>query len=173
VQRPGIVHRLDKETSGCIVVAKNDHAHQSLAAQFASREVRKIYLAVVRGIPHRPCGTIEAAIARHPVHRQKMAVSDHPSARPARTDYKKLAEGKNIALLALTPLTGRTHQIRVHLKHLGHPILGDPVYGQRGNFARHFLHAWKLAFKHPVTQELMQFTAPVPPDFPLQPPLGC
>ena len=172
VQRPGIVHRLDKETSGCIVVAKSDEAHRALAAQFAGRTVRKKYLAVVRGIPHRPHGTIEAAIARHPVHRQKMAVSEHPSARAARTDYEKLAEGPKISLIACVPHTGRTHQIRVHLKHLGFPILGDPLYGQRGTFTRHYLHAWKLAFAHPITGAPMEFVAPVPDDFPLHPPPG-
>lgn len=170
VERPGIVHRLDKETSGCLVVAKNDHAHKSLAAQFANREVAKTYLAVVKGIPHRPWGSLKGAIGRHPYHRQKMAVKEGPDAREALTEYTLLAQGENMSLIECLPKTGRTHQIRVHLQHLGHPLLGDPVYGHRLGYPRHLLHAWKLSFTHPTTSERLSFTAPVPADFPLHPP---
>jgi 23S rRNA pseudouridine1911/1915/1917 synthase len=170
VERPGIVHRLDRETSGCLVVAKNDQAHKCLAAQFANREVSKTYLAVVRGIPHRPWGSLKGAIGRHPYHRQKMAVKEGPDAREALTEYTVLARGEGMSLIECLPKTGRTHQIRVHLQHLGHPLLGDPVYGHRLGYPRHLLHAWKLSFTHPSTSERLSFTAPVPADFPLHPP---
>ncbi len=169
-ERPGIVHRLDKETSGCLVVAKNDPAHNSLAAQFADRTVEKIYLAVVYGTPRRPKGEITAAIARHPVHRQRMAVSDHESARPAVTEWTSLLTQDKLSLIECRPRTGRTHQIRVHLKHIGLPLAGDPVYGKRGQFTRHLLHAHRLTFDHPRTAERLTFTAPIPVDFPLAPP---
>ncbi len=170
VERPGIVHRLDKETSGCLVVAKNDVAHRSLAAQFADRSVQKVYLAAVKGIPRRPHGIIDAEIGCHPVHRQRMAVTEEGRGRASVTGYRVLAKGEGISLLECKPQTGRTHQIRVHLKHLGCPILGDPVYGSRGTFLRHMLHAWKLTFVHPVTGAARGFTAAVPADFPLLPP---
>jgi len=169
-ERPGIVHRLDKETSGCLVIAKSDVAHQALSRQFADRTILKNYLAVVEGIPRRLNGTINAAIGRHHIHRQKMTVSDRPGARESETHYRVLASGEGLALLLCTPKTGRTHQIRVHLKHLGHPIAGDPVYGKRGRWERHLLHAWKLGFRHPVSGEELVFTSPVPDDFPLVPP---
>lgn len=172
IERPGIVHRLDKETSGCLVVAKNDTAHQSLAAQFAGREVDKIYLAAVKGHPRRPFGTINAAIGRHPVQRQKMAIVDEERGRAAVTDWRCLATGDGMSLVQCHPRTGRTHQIRVHMKHLGHPILGDPVYGIRGSWPRHLLHAWKLSFQHPSTGKTISCEAPVPGDFPLLPPQG-
>lgn len=162
--RPGIVHRLDKETSGCIVVAKTEATHQSLSAQFAAREVQKSYLALTDGIPRMPHGKIDAAIGRHPVHRQKMAVVDR--GREALTHYRVLAHGEGKALVECRPKTGRTHQIRVHLKHLGHPVTGDPQYGRRGTAERHFLHAWKLAFKHPASGKRVYFTATLSPDFP-------
>lgn len=170
VERPGIVHRLDKETSGCLVVAKNDIAHRSLAEQFADRKVKKVYLALVRGCPNRPWGTIDADIGRHPVHRQKMAVRENGQARAAVTDYRVLAKNEKMSLIECHPKTGRTHQIRVHLKHLGHPIVGDPIYGNRGDNTRHYLHAWKLEFEHPVSKKIVGFCAPVPPDFPILPP---
>lgn len=162
--RPGIVHRLDKETSGCIVVAKSDAIHSALAAQFANRLTEKAYLALVVGVPRMPHGTMEGAIGRHPIHRQKMAVVER--GRASLTMYRVLASEGNQALMECQPKTGRTHQIRVHLKHLGHPIVGDPVYGRRGTFTRHFLHAWKLAFQHPSTGEKVSFIAPLPQDFP-------
>jgi 23S rRNA pseudouridine1911/1915/1917 synthase len=172
VERPGIVHRLDKETSGCLVVAKDDIAHQRLSAQFANREVEKIYLAVVDGRLRRPSGTVEAAIGRHRVHRQKMAVLEDGRGRPAITEWRCLLHEHGCSLLECRPRTGRTHQIRVHLKHLGHPILGDSVYGNRGSWTRHLLHAWKIAFRHPVSGLEICCTAPVPADFPLLPPAG-
>lgn len=163
VERPGIVHRLDKETSGCLVVAKNDTAHRSLATQFEKREVRKTYLAVVEGRPKRPAGTVSEPIGRHPVHRQKMTVTER--GRAAVTEYKVLAAQGGLTLVECRPQTGRTHQIRVHLKHLGCPVAGDPVYGKRGPWPRHLLHAWKLAFRHPATNEPLEFTAPSPVEF--------
>ncbi len=151
VERPGIVHRLDKETSGCLVVAKNDVAHQSLAAQFANRTVRKTYLAVVDGKPKPSSGVLDLPIARHAVHRQKMAIAKNDRGRSAVTEYKTLATNGLTSLVECHPRTGRTHQIRVHLKHLGCPVAGDRLYGRRGQATRHLLHAWKLSFLHPVT----------------------
>ena len=165
VERPGIVHRLDKETSGCLVVAKNDLAHRSLAEQFANREVKKTYLAVTVGAPRYRTGKVEAPIARHRVHRQKMAVSEPGDGRDALTEYNVLASANGRALIECKPRTGRTHQIRVHLRHLGCPIVGDPLYGKRGAFTRHLLHAWKLEFRHPVSGETMRFEAKPPPEF--------
>ncbi len=167
--RPGIVHRLDKDTSGCILVAKNDTAHAALARQFAERTAKKTYLAVVRGRPRASAGAVHGAIARHPVHRQRMAVSRRPEAREAETAWRVLESAGNLSLLQCRPKTGRTHQIRVHLKHLGHPIAGDRVYGGGADFARQLLHAWKIAVVHPTTGLPLEFTAPVPADFPLQP----
>ncbi|MGH8046836.1 MAG: RluA family pseudouridine synthase [Chthoniobacterales bacterium] len=169
VERPGIVHRLDKETSGCLVIAKNDAAHQSLSAQFAGRTVEKTYLAIVEGTPRRATGVIDAPIGRHRVHRQKMAIVPDEKGREAVTQYRVLASGDGLSLVECLPKTGRTHQIRVHLKHLGHPLAGDPVYGRRGKFARHLLHAWKLSFDHPRSGGRLHFVSPVPADFPLVP----
>lgn len=163
-QRPGIVHRLDKETSGCIVAAKNDAAHQGLTKQFSGREVTKIYLALAAGIfRERKSGTISAPIGRHPIHRKKMAVIDR--GREARTDWRVLREIDGNSLVECTLHTGRTHQIRVHLKHLGHPLLGDELYGKRGPFPRQMLHAWRLGFAHPRTGERLNFVSPIPRDF--------
>jgi 23S rRNA pseudouridine1911/1915/1917 synthase len=162
-QRPGIIHRLDKETSGCLVAAKSDSAHQALARQFASREVTKIYLALAAGRFARRAGVIEAPIGRHPVQRKKMAIVAR--GRTARTDYRVLADIEEGALVECTLHTGRTHQIRVHLKHLGHPVLGDEVYGRRGCYPRQMLHAWKLGFAHPRTGEPLSFESPLPQDF--------
>ena len=165
VERPGIVHRLDKETSGCLVAAKNDLAHQALIAQFSGREVTKIYLAIAAGKFPRREGLIDAPIGRHRVHRQKMAVVKDDQGREARTGWKVLAEVPAGTLVQCTLHTGRTHQIRVHLKHLGHPLLGDTVYGKPAGFARQMLHAWKLGFTHPRTGAPVQCVAPVPADF--------
>ena len=163
-QRPGIVHRLDKETSGCLVVAKNDAAHQHLSRQFAEREVKKIYLALVAGTLKRPRGTIDAAIGRHPVQRKKMAV--HPTkGRIARTDYRVLQAGGGVSLVECAIHSGRTHQIRVHLHHIGHPVIGDSLYGKKVAAPRQMLHAWKLGFTHPQTNERLFFEAPLPQDF--------
>lgn len=164
-ERPGIVHRLDRETSGCLVVAKNDLAHVGLSRQFATRTVQKLYLALAAGRVHRSAGKIEAALRRHPVHRKKMAVNDR--GRPAVTDYRVIRSSAIASLLECRLHTGRTHQIRVHLHYLGHPLLGDKLYGGRraGDYPRQMLHAWQLAFIHPRTQEQKKFTAPLPPDF--------
>ena len=164
VERPGIVHRLDKETSGCIVVAKTDVAHQVLSEQFANREIKKTYLAVTGITPRQRKGVINAPIARHRVHRQKMTVTEGRG-REAVSDYLVLAETPTRCLIECKPHTGRTHQIRVHLKYIGSPILGDILYGKRGDFTRHMLHAWKLEFRHPVSGETMAFEAPPPPEF--------
>jgi len=163
VQRPGIVHRLDKETSGCLVAAKNDAAHQALVRQFAGREIGKIYLALAAGKPAQASGEIAEPIGRHPVARQKMAVV--AKGRAARTSWRVRGEVPGGTLLECTLHTGRTHQIRVHLRHLGHPILGDDVYGKRGAFLRQMLHAWRLAFTHPCTGERVRFQSPIPADF--------
>ncbi|MEO8206593.1 MAG: RluA family pseudouridine synthase [Chthoniobacterales bacterium] len=165
VQRPGIVHRLDKETSGCLVVAKNDKAHQSLSKQFAGREVEKTYLAIVPGRITPPSGIIEAAIGRHKFHRQKMTIVEETLGRPSTTLYKALESDGKLTLVECRPKTGRTHQIRVHLKHIGHGILGDPVYGNRGKHSRHMLHAWKLSFVHPRTGKTLESVAPLPAEF--------
>lgn len=168
-QRPGIVHRLDKDTSGCILVAKNDSAHAQLARQFADRAAQKVYLAVVRGKPRTSAGVIAGAIARHPVHRQRMAISRHPGAREAETAWRVIRWEGGLSLLECRPRTGRTHQIRVHLKHLGHPIAGDRTYGGGADYPRQLLHAWRISVAHPATGEPLSFEAPVPADFPLGP----
>ena len=173
VERPGIVHRLDKDTSGCIVVAKNDAAHQSLVAQFAAREtMEKIYLAVTLGVPSPAEGTVFTHISRHPVNRQKMAVCNPPGGKPAITDYRVLWKdvATGTALVRCHLHTGRTHQIRVHLHHLGAPIFGDPIYGRppaRAGIpvARLMLHAWRLSFHHPADGRVMRIEAPVPEVF--------
>ena len=163
VERPGIVHRLDKDTSGCLVVAKSDPVHGSLTEQFSNREVGKIYLAVVKGQPPIESGTIENRIARDPRNRQRMAVVMPPAGKSAITDYRVLQSSASGSLVECTLHTGRTHQIRVHLKELGHPILGDPIYAKNPAGApRLMLHAWKLAFTHPVTGERLSFTSPIP-----------
>lgn len=167
--RPGIVHRLDKETSGCIVVAKNDQTHAALSRAFADRLVKKTYLAIIRGRPRHAKGTIDLAIGRHPVQRQKMTPRRAPSGRDAVTDYELLSTRDGWTLIACMPRTGRTHQIRVHLQSLGHPIAGDPLYGKRDRFERHLLHAWKLEFLHPTTGAPLILEAPLPPDFGLVP----
>jgi 23S rRNA pseudouridine1911/1915/1917 synthase len=163
-QRPGIVHRLDKETSGCLVVAKNDATHQALSAQFAAREVKKIYLALVAGTPKKPRGTIDASIGRHPVQRKKMATSQ-TRGRIAKTEYRVLQSQGGVSLLECAIQRGRTHQIRVHLQHLGHPVLGDSLYGKKATAPRQMLHAWKLGFTHPRTKKRHYLEAPLPADF--------
>ncbi len=168
VQRPGIVHRLDKETSGCIVVAKNDMAHQNLSAQFGDRKVLKVYLALVAGRLKKTSGTIETSIGRHPVNRKKMAVLEGTRGRNAKTDYRVVQQLENASLVECTLHTGRTHQIRVHLKHLGHPLLGDKLYGGSkiaDAFPRQMLHAWKLGFFHPRNSRWMEFQSFIPAGF--------
>jgi len=176
VARPGIVHRLDKETSGCIVAAKNDRAHLHLSAQFAGRDVEKIYLAVTCGRMPRLNGHIDARIARDPAHRQRMAVSGRKG-REARTSYRVLERWDQATLVELELHTGRTHQIRVHLRHLGFPVAGDRVYGRRAtarleettgySAPRPLLHARRLTFTHPRKGKRMTFEAPLPSDFEL------
>lgn len=173
VERPGIVHRLDKDTSGCIVVAKNDKAHISLCSQFAGRSTRKLYLAVVQGCLKKGEGTIFTNIGRHPVNRMKMTVVNPGSGKPAITDYRVLyydvSTDSSLVLCSLH--TGRTHQIRVHMLHLGHPLIGDIVYAthmtrQKAKTGRLMLHAWHLAFDHPDDSvRRMCFFAPVPSEF--------
>jgi len=165
-ERPGIVHRLDKETSGCLVAAKNDIAHRELSKQFAERIVEKIYLALVAGKVRKQTGVIDEKIGRHPVHRQRMSVAS-PRGRAARTEYHVLRSSEQASLVECRLHSGRTHQIRVHLHHLGHPVLGDKIYAPRftKNFARQMLHAWKLGFRLPHTGEWKNFEAPLPDDF--------
>ena len=165
-ERPGIIHRLDKETSGCLVAAKNDGAHRELSRQFAERRVEKIYLALVAGKLGKDAGVIEEKIGRHPVHRQRMSVAA-ARGRPAKTDYRVICSGDQASLVECRLYSGRTHQIRVHLHHLGHPVLGDKVYAAHlaKNFPRHMLHAWKLGFRHPRSGESKSFEASLPDDF--------
>lgn len=175
VARPGIVHRLDKETSGCLVVAKDDAAHLGLSAQFSGRQVSKIYHAVACGEIPRVGGVLRTAIARHPTHRKRMAVVDEDVGREAVTEYRVLERLRGATLVEARIHTGRTHQIRVHFQYLGHPLAGDTTYGKRPTSRlaeatgytppRVLLHAWELAFKHPVTGELLTFHAPWPSDF--------
>jgi len=165
-ERPGIVHRLDKETSGCLVIAKNDQAHQGLAIQFAARSVEKIYLAIVAGKLRKTAGVIEEKIGRHPVDRQRMSVTS-PRGRAAKTEYRVVRSSDKMSLVECQLHTGRTHQIRVHLHHLGHPVLGDKVYAPKlaKEYPRQMLHAWKLGFQHPRTGEWKSFAARLPNDF--------
>ena len=178
--RPGIVHRLDRETSGVIVVAKTDTAHFALAAQFEARNVQKEYLAIVVGMPDRDRDLIVQPIGMHPYQREKMAIrANHSTSREARTFYETTERFRRYALLRVEPHTGRTHQIRVHLAHIGCPVLCDRLYGGRtiitlGELlgtsdatpvlSRHALHARRLRLAHPVTGESLDFQAPLPPD---------
>jgi 23S rRNA pseudouridine1911/1915/1917 synthase len=170
-QRLGIVHRLDKDTSGVMLIAKTDEAHERLAAAFAQREVKKIYRALCWGVFRRASGECRGAIGRHPVHRKKMAVPKNPEkGRTAWTDYRVLQQGKFGAEAECVLHTGRTHQIRVHLSHLGHPIWGDTLYGRRAPVngfypARQMLHAARIEIAHPLTGKLLLLEAPVPQDY--------
>jgi 23S rRNA pseudouridine1911/1915/1917 synthase len=162
--RPGVVHRLDKETSGCLVVAKNDLAHLRLSNQFAGRKVQKFYLALCAGGFMKPAGDIIKPIGRHPVQRQKMAVVDR--GRHAHTSFEVIHDSGQSALVLCQIFTGRTHQVRVHLHSIGHPVLGDKVYGKNSNgFSRQMLHAWRLGFFHPITENWLEFEAGLPDDF--------
>jgi 23S rRNA pseudouridine1911/1915/1917 synthase len=163
--RPGIVHRLDKDTSGLIIVAKNDAAHLSLARQLKERRVEKTYIALVEGRLKQREGVIDAPIGRHPARRKKMAVVE--GGREARTRYRVLREIDGRTLVEVRPETGRTHQIRVHLASIGHPVVGDPVYGRgrpAGPLRRQFLHAQRLAFRHPRTGDRLELEAELPED---------
>ena len=183
VKRPGIVHRLDKDTSGVMVVAKTAEAHAGLVAQFSERSVDRAYRAIVWGLPMPPAGTIEGDIGRHPKNRKKMAVVTR-GGKPARTGYSTLTVyGGGVAALIECKLeTGRTHQIRVHLTHAGHPLVGDPVYGRAAGrrsavkslgedaarvlteFPRQALHAFRLGFTHPVSGQHIDFETEILPD---------
>jgi 23S rRNA pseudouridine1911/1915/1917 synthase len=165
--RPGVVHRLDKGTSGLIVLAKHEAALRELQRQFKSREVEKAYLALVEGRPPTPAGRVEAAIGRDPSHRRRMAVVAASRGRAAATLYSTREQFAEFTLLEARPITGRTHQVRLHLAYLGCPIVGDPVYGRRKphlDLPRPFLHAWRLAFRLPGEDQRREFEAPLPPD---------
>ena len=166
-ERPGIVHRLDKETSGCLVVAKNDATHRALSRQFAARTLKKTYLALVAGRLQKTSGTIDAPIARHPIHRQRMSISRTSRGRSAMTEYRVVRAGQEMSLVECALHSGRTHQIRVHLHHLGNPVLGDKLYGAKTakRYPRQMLHAWRLGFTHPRTEQWQDFEAPLPEDF--------
>ena len=163
--RPGIVHRLDKDTSGLLLVAKNDAAQLALSQQLQDRQMEKHYRALVDGVFREDAGRVNEPIARSKKDRKKMAVDSQ--GREAITDWQVLARGRGVSLVDVHILTGRTHQIRVHMKHLGHPVCGDPIYGSsRGaKVPRLMLHAYSLAFTHPVTGERMTFSAPLPAEF--------
>jgi 23S rRNA pseudouridine1911/1915/1917 synthase len=161
--RPGIVHRLDKETSGCLVIAKNDEVHHRLSRQFANREVEKIYLAICSGRFRQKSGDIREPIGRHPLQRKKMAIT--AKGRTAHTRFEVIKEVSDNSVVLCRLFTGRTHQIRVHLLHLKHPILGDSLYGRRAAAKRLMLHAWRLGFVHPGTQNWMEFRAELPQEF--------
>jgi len=180
VRRPGIVHRLDKDTSGLLVAAKHDAAHRRLAEDFAAHRVERAYQAVVWGVPAKKSGEIEGNIGRHPVHRKKMTVVTR-GGKPALTRYRVLRSfGRVASLVECRLATGRTHQIRVHMAAIGHPLLGDPTYGRAtparlealppkakavlAGFKRQALHAWLLGFKHPVNGQALHWESPLPPD---------
>ena len=173
VARPGIVHRLDKDTSGCLVAAKNDLTHRKLAEQFAGRDVTKIYDAILCGEVTRERGNVRAPIARHPIQRKRMAIVE--GGREAWTSYAVIERFHGATLVQAQLHTGRTHQIRVHFQHVGFPLVGDDTYGRRSNArlreltgfaaARQMLHARQLAFTHPRTGEAVKFEAPWPEDF--------
>ncbi len=179
-KRPGIVHRLDKDTSGVMVIGKSEKAVRNLARQMVTREARRVYLAVVWGSVDKP-GTVEAPIGKHPISRERMAITVINS-KPAITEYEPVKVFGGVAtLLRLNLKTGRTHQIRVHMEYLGHPVIGDPVYSGRNMgkimnslkgircpmeeilkiMERQALHAWKLILRHPSTNKTLQFTAPI------------
>lgn len=169
VLRPGIVHRIDKDTTGLLVVAKNDKAHVSLAEQIACKSCKRTYYAVLEGNLKTDFGRVTTEIARHPTDRLKMAVVDFGKGKTAITDYQVVARfGADFTLCKFDLQTGRTHQIRVHAKHLGHPVAGDPVYGYKKQKLKadgQLLHAYKLGLTHPTTGEEMTFTAPLPTTF--------
>jgi 23S rRNA pseudouridine1911/1915/1917 synthase len=178
VARPGIVHRIDKDTSGLLVVAKTDAAHEGLAAQFADHSIERRYLALVAGHPAPPAGTVRGAIARSPHDRKKMALVEARDqgrrGKHAVTHYRTLRTIGQVALIECKLETGRTHQVRVHMSSIGHPLLGDPVYGrssarfrpalQAAHFSRQALHAAELGFVHPVTKERMNLVSEMPAD---------
>ncbi|MDQ4087883.1 MAG: RluA family pseudouridine synthase [Pseudomonadota bacterium] len=174
VARPGIVHRIDKDTSGLLVVAKTDMAHEGLAAQFARHSLHRLYLAIVAGIPSPASGTIDAPLARSAANRKKMAIVAEGRGKRAVTHYRIVRALREAALTECRLETGRTHQVRVHMASIGHPLLGDPVYGRARprhreilknlNFHRQALHAAELGFAHPVSKENLTFKSPLPSD---------
>jgi 23S rRNA pseudouridine1911/1915/1917 synthase len=174
VARPGIVHRIDKDTSGLLVVAKTDVAHEGLAAQFARHSIERRYLAIASGIPIPPAGTIDAPLARSASNRKKIAVVAANRGKRAVTRYRIVAPLRDAALVECRLETGRTHQVRVHMAAIGHPLLGDPVYGRAGgrhrellkrlDFHRQALHAAALGFVHPVSKENLSFESALPSD---------
>jgi 23S rRNA pseudouridine1911/1915/1917 synthase len=163
VTRPGIVHRLDKDTSGLIVIAKNDFAREYLAAQFKSRTVTKRYLVLVKGRLSPEQGMIEAPIGRDPHHRKRMAIVEAGKQAITRYQVRKYLDG--YTLIEVSPLTGRTHQIRIHLSAIGYPVVGDPVYGVKSAYLhRQFIHAYHLGFRLPSTRQYQEFASPLPAD---------
>jgi 23S rRNA pseudouridine1911/1915/1917 synthase len=177
VQRPGIVHRIDKDTSGLIVVAKSDAAHEGLARLFATHDIERTYLAVVSGIPAPPAGVIRTQIGRSTSDRKKMSVLSDGRGKHAVTHFRMIEPLNKTALVECRLETGRTHQVRVHMAHIGHPLIGDPVYSNRQNsykigpnqsrLARQALHAASLGFKHPITGETLRFESRLPEDMQL------
>jgi 23S rRNA pseudouridine1911/1915/1917 synthase len=174
VARPGIVHRIDKDTSGLLVVAKTDVAHEGLAKQFAAHSIDRRYLAIVNGVPKTSGGSINAPLARSAANRKKIAIVEGKRGKRAVTHWKRLEILRDAALVECRLETGRTHQVRVHMASIGHPLVGDPVYGRSGKthgkllkelqFHRQALHAAELGFTHPVTKHRMSFVSPMPPD---------
>ncbi|HEY4071440.1 MAG TPA: RluA family pseudouridine synthase [Sphingomicrobium sp.] len=174
VARPGIVHRIDKDTSGLLVVAKTDVAHERLAKQFAAHSIDRRYLAIVSGLPKTTGGTVDAPLARSATNRKKIAIVEGHRGKRAVTHWKRLEVLKDSALVECRLETGRTHQVRVHMASIGQPLLGDPVYGRTGKthgkllkelgFQRQALHAAVLGFSHPVTKSRLSFSSPMPPD---------
>jgi 23S rRNA pseudouridine1911/1915/1917 synthase len=174
VARPGIVHRIDKDTSGLLLVAKTDVAHEGLAKQFAAHSIDRRYLAIVSGVPAAGQGAVNAPLARSAANRKKIAVVEPGRGKRAVTHWKRLKVLSDSALLECRLETGRTHQVRVHMASIGHPLVGDPVYGRSGKthgkllkelgFHRQALHAAELGFTHPVTKHGLSFSSPMPPD---------
>ena len=164
--RPGIVHRLDKDTSGLIVIAKNDKVHAALTEMFQEKKIRKTYLAILKGKLNKSEGKIVTQIGRDKNDRKKMTVIDDAAkGKNAITNFRVISQNNLFTLVKVNIETGRTHQIRVHMRHLGYPILGDSVYGRKDNEKRQMLHAYKLEFLHPVTGHQMEFTGEIPEDF--------
>jgi 23S rRNA pseudouridine1911/1915/1917 synthase len=174
VARPGIVHRIDKDTSGLLVVAKTDVAHEALAKQFAAHSIERRYLAIVNGVPKTGEGSVDAPLARSATNRKKIAIVSEGRGKRAVTHWRRLQVLRDAAMVECRLETGRTHQVRVHMASLGHPLLGDPVYGRSGknsrellkslNFHRQALHAAELGFTHPVTKHRLSFASGMPPD---------
>lgn len=177
VQRPGIVHRIDKDTSGLLVVAKSNPAHEGLAKLFAAHDIERRYFAIVSGVPAPPAGTVRTQIGRSTVNRKKMAVLPENKGKHAVTHYRTIENFGKAALIECTLETGRTHQVRVHMAHIGHPLIGDTVYSNRQNpyrigpnqskFERQALHAASLGFIHPISGETLRFESSLPEDMQL------